>query len=150
MELQTEQLKLIPCTEELINKIEPGEYEPGPHIYAYLEGLKKDPSQYGWGVWFVIEKITNRIIGDMGFKGKPQAETVEIGYRIIPEAQNRGYATEAANELIKWAFSFAEVTKILAECEADNHASIRVLEKLQMQRTGQEGKLLKWEMSKRN
>ena len=62
----------------------------------FLEKLREDSTQLGWGVWLVINKENNTIIGDIGFKGKPNSEnTVEVGYGIIPSAQNKGYATEA-------------------------------------------------------
>lgn len=125
------------------------EYQLGSHVYRYLEVLEKDPSLLGWGVWFVIDKEKNTVIGDMGFKGKPNSEnTVEIGYGIVPSEQGKGYATEAAMTLIQWAFSFDNVDKVVAECLVDNIPSIRVLEKLQMKRVGLEGNMLKWQLDK--
>ena len=89
------------------------------------------------------------MIGDIGFKGKPDSEkTVEIGYGIQPSAQNKGYAAEAVKEIIKWAFTFENVNKIIAECHDENIASIKVLEKLHMRKTGSENNMLKWELEK--
>ena len=45
---------------------------------------------------------------------------------------NKGYATEAVQELIDWAFRTGEVEMIIAETLLDNYGSIRVLEKLHM------------------
>uniref|UniRef100_A0A7U3YF72 GCN5-related N-acetyltransferase n=2 Tax=Anoxybacillaceae TaxID=3120669 RepID=A0A7U3YF72_GEOS0 len=99
------------------------------NIEMYLEQLKRDSSVKGWGVWFVILRENNQVIGDIGFKGKPNdRKTVEIGYGIIPAAQNKGFATEAVQGLIDWAFSSGQVEKVIAECLEDNVASIRVLE----------------------
>lgn len=150
MELITERLKLIPCTKEILQTISLSkEYEPGPHIDSYLEALEKDPSLLGWGAWFVIDKENNTVIGDMGFKGKPNSQnTVEIGYGIVPSEQGKGYATEAAMKLIQWAFSFENVDKVVAECFLDNIPSRRVLEKLQMQIVELEGNMLKWQLEK--
>jgi ribosomal-protein-alanine N-acetyltransferase len=149
MELQTHRLKLIPCTEDSVSKVTSKEYEIGPHIEAYLEGLKDDSTLLGWGVWLVIEKEKNTIIGDIGFKGKPNSENVvEVGYGIIPSAQKKGYATEAVKGIIKWAFSSSQVNKVIAECLDDNIPSIKVLEKLKMTRIDQENNMLKWELKK--
>lgn len=150
MELQTERLKLGPCTEQLVSKIKTTQvYKIGPHIEEYLNELKVDSSLLGWGVWFVINKENNAIIGDIGFKGKPSSDnTVEIGYGIIPTAQGEGYATEAVQKLIKWAFNEKNVTKIVAECLDNNIPSIRVLEKLQMKIIGSENNMLKWQLEK--
>ncbi len=90
MELQTERLKLIPCTEESAAAAALNNYELGPHIKMYLAELKSDPTLLGWGVWFVIDKDTNTVIGDIGFKGKPNMEkTVEVGYGIKSSARNK-------------------------------------------------------------
>lgn len=121
----------------------------GPHINKYLEELKEDSTLLGWGVWFVINQENNTVIGDIGFKGKPNSENiVEIGYGIVPSAQGKGYATEAVQKLIDWAFSNKSINKIVAECLDENIPSIRVLEKLQMKRMGSENNMLKWQLEK--
>mgnify|MGYP003880446753 CR=1 FL=1 len=150
MELTTNRLRLIPCTSQSLHIASSStEYELGDHIYSYLEILEKDPSLLGWGAWFVIEKESDTVIGDMGFKGKPDSEkTVEIGYGIVPSKQGKGYATEAAKELIQWAFSSGNVNRVVAECLENNIPSIRVLEKLGMERVGLEGNMIKWELLK--
>ncbi|WP_078593073.1 GNAT family N-acetyltransferase [Evansella clarkii] len=146
MELQTQRLRLIPCTEETVAA---AEYEAGPHIKMHLEEMKENPHLKGWGVWYVIDIETDRIIGDIGFKGKPTLEKmVEVGYGILPSAQNRGYATEAVGELIRWAFTSPEVDKVTAECLDDNSPSIKVLEKLKMVPIGKENNMLKWELAR--
>jgi [ribosomal protein S5]-alanine N-acetyltransferase len=49
-------------------------------------------------------------------------------------------------KIIDWAFSTNLVRKVVAECLEDNIASVKVLEKLDMTRTGQDGDMLKWEL----
>ncbi|WP_342539954.1 GNAT family N-acetyltransferase [Heyndrickxia sp. FSL K6-6286] len=150
MELQTERLKIVPCTDELLSTISTEEYEIGPHITMFLEKLREDSTQLGWGVWLVIIKENNTIIGDIGFKGKPNSEnTVEVGYGIIPSAQNKGYATEAVKEIINWAFTNDDVDRVVAECLHDNIPSIKVIEKLNMNKIGTVNDMLKWELKKR-
>ncbi|MCI1591232.1 GNAT family N-acetyltransferase [Heyndrickxia oleronia] len=150
MELQTERLKIVPCTDELLSTISTEAYEIGPHITMFLEKLREDSTQLGWGVWLVIIKENNTIIGDIGFKGKPNSEnTVEVGYGIIPSAQNKGYATESVKEIINWAFTNDDVDRVVAECLHDNIPSIKVLEKLNMNKIGTVNDMLKWELKKR-
>ncbi|MDR7071708.1 GNAT family N-acetyltransferase [Fictibacillus barbaricus] len=144
--IETSRLKILPVDQQIVNKLSPEDYEIHGFIKKYLENLKEDASLLGWGVWFVIEKESGRIIGDIGFKGKPDNNLVEIGYGIIPSAQNKGYATESVQSIIEWAFASADVHKVTAECLADNTASIKVLEKLNMKQTGREGDMLKWEL----
>ena len=149
MNLQTHRLNIIPCTGQLLSLYPKEEYKIGLHIVQYLEELKKDSTLSGWGVWMVIDKETNTIIGDIGFKGKPNSDqTVEVGYGMIPSAQNKGYATEAVKEIIKWAFSFENVNKVMAECLVDNISSTRVLEKLHMHKVGVIDNLSIWQLEK--
>lgn len=149
MELLTKRLRITPFTEQSLQKVA-ATFETRPHMKAYLEELTKDSSLLGWGVWLVIDKETNTIIGDIGFKGRPNSEKqVEVGYGINPSYQNKGIATEAVGALMTWAFSFDNVEKIIAECLDDNRASIRVLEKLQMKRTKPENNMLNWEIEKK-
>ncbi|MEK9198393.1 GNAT family N-acetyltransferase [Ureibacillus sp. FSL E2-3493] len=148
MELHTKNLKILPCTKQFLSSVSTN-YPLGQHIKNYLDELNKDPSLLGWGVWFVIEKETNQIVGDIGFKGKPNLEnTVEVGYGILPSFQNKGYATEAVRELLNWAFFNSNVTKIVAECIEDNDSSIRVLEKLNMEKVGLQNHMIKWQLEK--
>jgi ribosomal-protein-alanine N-acetyltransferase len=122
----------------------------GPHIEMHLEELKIDIESKGWGVWFVIHSDSNQVIGDVGFKGKPNDQNVvEIGYGISPHYQSNGFATEAVNGIKDWAFASNQVEKIVAECAEENVASIRVLEKIGMSRTCSKNEFIYWETSQR-
>ncbi|SDO17042.1 GNAT family N-acetyltransferase [Alkalicoccus daliensis] len=147
--LQTERLILTPCTDKTLLIYATKGYELGPHIEMYLEEVKKDASALGWGVWLVIDKQTNNIIGDIGFKGKPDKDnSLEVGYGITSAEQNKGYATEALNCLIEWAFNADSVHKIIAECLEDNIPSIKVLKKLNMVKMKKDNQMLYWQLNK--
>jgi RimJ/RimL family protein N-acetyltransferase len=88
----------------------------------------------GWVNWYFVLKSQDDAagvaIGNGGFRGKPTADgTVEVGYSILPQFQNNGYASEAAGGLIEWAFSHSDVKRIIAETYPKLRGSIRVLEK---------------------
>lgn len=146
MELQTTRLTLIPCTETIISTYQ---YAEGPQIQMHIEELRKDSSLLGWGPWLIQNKEDGAVIGDLGFKGKPNsAGEVEIGYGLTPSYQNKGFATEAVREIIRWAFEHNEVEKVTAECLVDNLPSIRVLEKLKMTHVHQKDGMLQWMITK--
>lgn len=149
MIIETDKLQIIPCTKETIQIAINQHYENGPQISNYLEELAKDPSLYYWGCWLVVRKEDDRVIGDIGFKGKPdENQTVEVGYGFLEEFWNQGYATEAVKALIGWAFNNSKVEKIKAETLKDNYGSMRVLEKLGMQRTDETESMVNWELDK--
>lgn len=145
MKLVTDRLEILPIDQQVATAFE-SYTGRAKHIQSYLEKLQEDPELWGWGVWLVIRKDTQEAIGDIGFKGKPAEATVEVGYGFLPEARNQGYATESVKALVQWAFATNEVDRINAECLQDNSASIRVLEKLGMQRTGETDGMIYWKL----
>jgi|GEM_PF-5507348 ribosomal-protein-alanine N-acetyltransferase len=116
--------------------------------HLFIKELE-DSINIGWSVWFIIEKESNLIIGDAGFKGKPDTNgLVEVGYQINAAYRNKGYATSAVKGLIAWAFNQEIVKKVKAECRIDNFPSIRVLEKAGFSKLKMEGKMIKWEITR--
>lgn len=114
-------------------------------ISYYADWALADPSQIGWGLWFLHEREHDIIIGSAGFKGKPDWHgVVEMGYGLSASFRRRGYATEAAQTLVDWAMCQPRVKRITAECLRTNIASRRVLEHLQMTCVGQDGEYDRW------
>ena len=114
-------------------------------IPVYLAQLERDPNALGWGLWLMLDPTTNVVVGDAGFKGRPDAlGRVEIGYGTARSERGQGYATEAAAALVEWAFQRG-VRVVTAESLNHNKPSIRVLEKTGFRRTGQVGPMIKWE-----
>ncbi|WP_120495888.1 GNAT family N-acetyltransferase [Kiloniella sp. EL199] len=86
---------------------------------------------------FVVEdKITGKIIGEMTFHLWFVERTWEMGWLILPEFQGKGYASEAANSLIKIGFEEMQLQRIVAMAQPENQASWRVMEKIGMRREG--------------
>ena len=99
----------------------------------------------------MLRKSDGLIIGDAGFKGKPDAnQQVEVGYGFLESEWGKGYATEAVECLLDWAFHKKDVIKVIAETDLDNIGSIRVLEKLGMKRTQATYDMIYWEKNKEN
>lgn len=57
------------------------------------------------------------------------SETVSIGYRLRSQHWGKGYATEAANAVVRLAFDQYGVDRAVATTMVVNHASRRVLER---------------------
>jgi RimJ/RimL family protein N-acetyltransferase len=58
----------------------------------------------------------------------------EIGFAFHPDYQGRGYATEAARVVLRFAFEELKLHRVIGRLEARNTASARVLAKLGMRR----------------
>ena len=52
-----------------------------------------------------------------------------IGYAVLPELRNRGYATQILREAVRFAHDELGLDRVRVTCDDDNTASIRVLEK---------------------
>lgn len=62
----------------------------------------------------------------------------ELAYWITPDAQGRGFATEAAEAVIRFAFGTLALHKLAVYHAADNPPSSRVVEKLGFRHVGDE------------
>jgi RimJ/RimL family protein N-acetyltransferase len=79
----------------------------------------------------VIERASGTIVGYTGVDTAliDGLDRLEWGWRLVPEARGRGYATEAASALLALADS-REDGEMLCIIAPDNHASRRVADKV--------------------
>ncbi len=149
MKILTSRLELVPATAALIrleigNPVKLGQaldaFVPAawppesvlPVLEFFAQELEANPNTEGFSgyYWLDTESSAGRrtLIGSGGFKGKPDADgSVEVGYGVLPEFQNLGYATEAVRGLVTWALSQKSVGRVIAEAFPDNVPSVRVL-----------------------
>jgi RimJ/RimL family protein N-acetyltransferase len=105
-------------------------------------------------MYFVIHRDDDRLIGNCGFKGAPNAEgMVEIGYAIAPAYEGRGYATEVAQGLTDRAFASPYVKMVDAHTLAEENASTSVLRKIGMKWVEEiidpeDGKIWHWRITR--
>ena len=97
-----------------------------------LAALERDATFADWGMHYVTQPVEDagglRLIGAGGFKGPPDdAGLVEIGYAILPSHRRRGYAREAVDGWLAWAFADARVTRVIAHTLSELVPSIGVL-----------------------
>jgi RimJ/RimL family protein N-acetyltransferase len=165
--LETKRLRLIPFSLELkkaamndrVRLVEMlgvyvPEHWPGPDMVEalpfFVENMEKAPSEPAWD-WIAIHRSGQGVIGGIGFMAGPDKDgVVEVGYDIVPEYRNKGYATEMARSLIAWALQETGIKVVTATCLDANIGSIKVLEKVGMRRLEPEGNMLKWEIRKDN
>jgi RimJ/RimL family protein N-acetyltransferase len=95
-----------------------------------LRYLERHPEAVGWCMWYFVLRTDRTAVGVGGFKGLPAPDgTVEVGYSVLETHQRRGYASEAVEALVGWAFGHPEVTRVIAETYPELVASVGVLEK---------------------
>ena len=150
-------LKQIETPRLIIRPVALGdEYEINTAINNSLEVLQKwqvwaqDPSlkttrefvQAGAFAWYtgignelpmvVVHKQDNKIIAATGFNDKSDFEKglYEIGYWCDSYYQGKGYVTEYANALTRYAFEELEAFKVVIAMQIDNKKSIAVAKRL--------------------
>jgi RimJ/RimL family protein N-acetyltransferase len=107
-----------------------------------LQAVAGDAERYG--IWVMIERATNGVVGDIGFLGPPSDGVVEIGFSVVPERRRLGFASEATTAIVDWALHEPEVDAVVARCEVGNIASIGVLDAAGFVRTGEVNGVLHW------
>lgn len=95
------------------------------------EWLDRQISRYqkwGFGLWAVILKKTDKMIGQCGLTMQPwkDKEVLEIGYLFNRQFWHKGYATEAAKACKKYAFETLNATEVCSIIRDTNLASINV------------------------
>jgi RimJ/RimL family protein N-acetyltransferase len=83
----------------------------------------------------VVLKTTSEVVGDATlFLLSAEHRQGEIGFLFHPDHHGRGYATEAAESLLRLAFEEFALHRVIGRLEPRNEASARVLERLGMRR----------------
>lgn len=77
------------------------------------------------------------VVGDslLHLQGTGMSEG-EIGWTVLPQHAGRGFATEAAREVLRLGFEHYGLRRIVANLDARNHRSAALCERLGMRREG--------------
>jgi aminoglycoside 6'-N-acetyltransferase len=74
------------------------------------------------------------LIGDIGLYLAEDSRHAEIGFTLARHAQRRGLATAAVREAVQLVFAFTAVERVVGITDARNHASIALLERVNMRK----------------
>jgi len=115
-------------------------YEPY-NVYTKEECIKESKNraeEENNRFWAVELKENKKMIGHIYFaQNQPiHFHTWSIGYVFNPKFHGKGFATEAAQEVLKYGFEEKGAHRIIAGCNVKNEASWRLLERLSMRREG--------------
>ncbi len=115
--------------------------ETRAHVVQWVESMNELPiSSFTLTVELASDKT---FVGLMGLKVSiPKYRRAEIWYKLDPNLWGLGFATEAANAMIRYCFEELDIHRVEAGVAVENQASIRVLEKIGMTREGRTRKSL--------
>jgi ribosomal-protein-alanine N-acetyltransferase len=100
-------------------------------IQEKLKGEIQTQKDYGIQYWPVFLKEGNIFIGCCGLRPYDINKSIlEIGVHLLPDHWGKGYASEALNIIIEYAFNKIKVSDLFAGHNPMNEASKRLLSKL--------------------
>lgn len=89
------------------------------------------------GVWCqvaIADAASDALLGDIGLLVAADSAEAEVGFTVAPAAQGRGVATAAVGAAIAWLFASTAVARVVGITDARNVRSVRVLQRIGMQR----------------
>ena len=94
------------------------------------------PGMPGEWLQLAIErKDTGGMIGDIAFHlTKSNPRMAYLGYTLSRSAWGQGYASEAVRKMLDYLFCVLGLHRVVADCDVENAASIRLLERLGFRR----------------
>lgn len=95
-----------------------------------------------WGLFAVEEKASGLFVGTVGLvptrDHMPFEPCVEIGWRLRREFWNQGFATEAAAEVLRFAYSELGFSRVISITAKINVPSQRVMQKIGLVDSGRD------------
>ena len=97
-------------------------------VQNWLNRHFKRYAEYGFGLWAVVLKETNEMIGQCGLtlQGWRDKEILEIGYLFQKAYWHKGYAAEAAIACKEYAFNVLNASTVYSIVRDTNTASQKV------------------------
>jgi ribosomal-protein-alanine N-acetyltransferase len=100
----------------------------------WVERNLSHQNEFGYGLFTVILKYSNLLIGDCGLEHTDiDGEVVtELGYDFLSDYWHKGLATEAASAVRDYAFIELKLARLVSLVRIGNDASKRVAERVGM------------------
>ncbi len=102
-------------------------YQDVEHL---LRRFEKHWLEKNYGVWAILLKESQRIIGHCGIQDLDTEGNIELLYALHPAKFGQGYATEAAGAVIAFVKDNLPLSRLCGITYPANEDSRRVLEKL--------------------
>jgi RimJ/RimL family protein N-acetyltransferase len=102
---------------------------------AMIDRINGQIAADGFSFWAAERKADGRLIGMIGLRrnvGPPAPTALELGWRLSPDAQGTGLATEGARAAMDWGFANLDTDEILAWTAATNVRSQAVMRRIGM------------------
>jgi len=102
-----------------------------------LDILMKHWKNHGFGIWAIVQKEDETLIGRCGLNLIDETSEVEVDFLLARSYWGKGCATEAAKAALEYGFETLKLDRIIALSRPDNAASRKVIEKIGMRYMGE-------------
>jgi len=159
--IRTDRLLLRPLTEDDVDSLLSYRGRPDVCRYVPFEPMTREVVQQRLASQWAITELTDegqvltlgvevaatgRLVGDVILFGHSREHgRGELGYVVHPDVEGRGYATEAAREMLRLGFEELGLHRIVARIDERNEPSARLARRLGMR---QEARLVQNEFFK--
>jgi len=92
--------------------------------------LRKSYADHGYGLYTVELKDGGQAAGICGFVKRDELPGPDLGFALLPEFEQKGYAFESAAAVLDHGLVAFSFTRVLAITSLDNDRSGKLLEKL--------------------
>lgn len=141
IELETERLRLRQFCEGDFDALVENHADPeltrflggpatAPETWRWLLSMLGHWSLRGFGYFGLEEKATGSLCGAAGLIHHFDWPEIELGWRVFRSHQGRGFATEAARRIRRYAYEVLGLTALVSYIDPANKASVRVAERL--------------------
>ena len=86
--------------------------------------------RHGFGLYAVVGKQHGELLGMCGLIKRDSLDDVDIGFAFLARHGGRGYGLESAAAVLDHARRVLRLPRVVAITAVDNHASIRLLERI--------------------
>ena len=123
---------------EIMRYINAGQVKSADETLATIERVQQRWQRYGFSWWALREKSSDEIVGAACLQHLANQEhaPLEIGWRLLRSAQGKGYATEAARAIVRYASEQVGTDYLVAVADPENLPSHRVMQRLGMRYRG--------------
>ena len=128
----------IMCDEETMRAAYNGAFTRA-EVQGWLERQQARYRQFGFGLWAVVRRDTEDMIGQCGLTLQPwnDRQVLEIGYLFERAHWHHGYASEAVRGCMQYAFTALDADEVHSIIRDTHIASQHVALRCSMTRTDQ-------------
>ena len=83
---------------------------------------------HGFGLWVVETLDNSEAVGLCGLIKRDSLEYIDLGFAFLPKFWGKGFARQASELCLQYAFNTLNAPKVLAITNPNNHRCIRLLE----------------------